>query len=121
MHKESNKYLIWIIASFLIAGIIEGYYGIDSDNAKSISIAHTLIFIFLIWAWCKMHAEENNLNKVNGYCVFVAFFPPVGVPTYFLKFFGLKKGAMRTLKAIGFTCILALFYLIPLIIFENLL
>ena len=113
MNKESNLYLIGMIASFLFAGIIEGYFDFEGADASTASITHTVLFMFLIWGWCKMHAMENNIGDVGGYFIFAALFPPIGMPIYFVKFFGLKKGIIKILKAIGFSFILIVCYFIP--------
>ncbi len=115
MDRESNKYIFWMIASFLIAGIIEGYFDFEGIDASTASITHTVLLMFLIWGWCKMHAIENKVDNVGGYSLFVALFPLLGVPVYFVKFFGLKKGIIKILKAIVFSCILIVCYFIPVI------
>ena len=119
MKTESSKYLLWLVISFLIAGAIEGYLGFESSATRGLGIAHTLIIAILVWAWCKMHAIENKLENISGFPAFAAFFPPLGVPTYFVKFFGIKNGARKILKAVWFTCILIIAYLVTGIGFEQ--
>lgn len=115
MAKESNLYLVGMIASFLFAGIIEGYFDFDGINASNASITHTVLLMFLIWGWCKMHAMENNIGDEGGYFLFAALIPLLGVPVYLVKFFGLKQGIIKILKAMVFSCILIVCYFIPVI------
>ncbi len=53
MDKESNKYIFWMLASFLIAGIIEGYFDFEGIDASTASITHTVLLMFLIWGGAK--------------------------------------------------------------------
>ncbi|MGB1800228.1 MAG: hypothetical protein ACPHLK_05285 [Gammaproteobacteria bacterium] len=115
MNKESNIYLAWMVISFLFAGIIEGYFDFEGSDASTASITHTVLLMFLIWGWCKMHAMGNNIGNEAGYFLFAALFPVFGLPVYFLKFFGLKKGIIMILKTIGFSCGLIVCYFIPVI------
>lgn len=104
-----------MIASFLFAGIIEGYFDFEGIDASTASITHTVLIMFLIWGWCKMHAIENKIGDVGAYFLFAALLPLLGLPVYFVKFFGLRKGIIKILKAIGFSCILIVCYFIPVI------
>lgn len=115
MAKESNMYLAGMIASFLFAGIIEGYFDFKGSDASAASITHTVLFMFLIWGWCKMHSMENNIDGAEGYFLFAALFPPLGVSVYFVNFFGLKKGIIKIVKAMLFSCVLVVCYFIPVI------
>lgn len=101
-----------LFASFVVAGVIESFYPEYSDKARAIELAHALIISVITFAWCGMHAQEHGHESAGGYRFFVAFFPPLGVPAYFLKFFGFKKGLLKTVLAVGFFLLAATAYLL---------
>ena len=111
--KVSNKYLLWILVSFIISGLLEGYYPEGSDIVSAIVSVHPVVICILIFIWCGVHAEEHGFSNIGGYKLFSAIAPPLGIPTYFIKHFGFKKGLVKTFKAIGFFIILAASYLVP--------
>ena len=113
--KRSKQILLWLFSSFVLAGVIESYFPEGSENARGISVAHTFVISILVFAWCKAHAQENDVTLRGGYRLFAAVIPPIGVPSYFFKYYGFKAGVLKVLKSIGVLVILASGYLVPYI------
>lgn len=111
--RKSNKYLLWLLASFAIAGCVESFYPEYSSDRTAISAIHSFIIAALIFAWCGAHAFETKTKPIGGYRFFSAILPPFGVPTYFIKFFGFKEGLKKTIKAVGFVLLMFIMYAIP--------
>jgi len=110
--KESNKYIAWLLLSFIIAGVVDGL-GINSTT-----FAQPIIVAILVFAWCGIHAIENEITMAKGYRIFSAVIPVVGVPIYFFRYFGFIKGLMKTLKAFGVLVAAVLIYTLSVILVE---
>jgi len=104
--KKSNKYLVVLFLSFIVFGFIEGLYPAGGDNARAMGVIHTFIIAVLIFAWCDNHALENNVESTGGYRLLAAVFPPLGIPIYFFKCFGFKRGGFKVLISMGALVIL---------------
>ena len=111
--SASNKYLLWLWLSFVLAGLLEHYYPQGTEDARGIAVAHSFLIMFLIFAWCGHHAVENDIGSVGVFKIFAAILPPVGVPVYFFKYFGLKRGGVLTMKALGVLLVLAVSSAVP--------
>lgn len=107
---KSNRYLFWLALSFFIAGLIEGWLTYAPNVADIFTLLHMVISALLILAWCKTHSAENELHPSGAFLLFVALIPPVGVPTYFFKFFEFRSGAKKVLKSLGFSVVLIAAY-----------
>ena len=105
------KVVLLIIAmaiSFIISGLVDGFNSSGSGLGPTYGI-HTLIFSILLFLWCKEHAKLNNLKLPSNSAILVALLPPIGVPVYFYRAFGIKK------------CIIGTFLAVILIVFFSLL
>ena len=113
--KDSRKYLLWALATFIVAGIVESP---KDGSYTNVEFAHTVLFTILIYAWCKSHALEHGIESIGGMKVFAAVLPPIGVPVYFFKYFGFKAGVILTLQAFGYLVLLFLAYAAPYVLLQ---
>jgi hypothetical protein len=113
MKLKSTTYLLWILLVNVIAGIIEGCLPIDRSGHSPLSFPYAILFAVLTFCWCRRHAYENNITLSHSYPAFAGLFPPLGVRTYFFRFFGFRKGGVKVLKSIGFFSLLGIGYFLP--------
>ena len=111
--KNSDKLLVVVLLSFALFGAVEGIQQENRDNAQALSVIHSLVLTILTFAWCKAHSLEHGINSVGGYRLWAAILPPLGVPTYFYKYYGLKSGSKKVAKFIGFMLLSIAAYGIP--------
>ena len=119
LKRESTKYLFWLAISFLVAGAVGGYLPSDSRSFEPLYLSHIAIISLLTFAWSRSHAVENDLASNRRYSAFAALFPPLGIPVYFFRFFGLKQGVLKVLKTAVFFVILGIVYLLPYVILQT--
>lgn len=106
--KKSHTILIFVAVYFLIFGIVEVLYKPDDIN-----FLHMILNAFFAFIWCKIHAVENNKKPGLQYYIFASFFPVIGISIYLFKFFGFKKGGIKTLQFILFFILCMALYLLP--------
>ncbi|HEX9811066.1 MAG TPA: hypothetical protein VGA88_03125 [Burkholderiales bacterium] len=119
LKRESTKYLFWLAISFLVAGAVGGYLPRNSNVFEPLYLSHIAIISLLTFAWSRSHAIESGVASNRRYSAFAALFPPLGVPVYFFRFFGLKQGVLKVLKAAVFFVILGIVYLLPYVILQT--
>ncbi len=119
MKLKSTECLLWILFTSVIAGIIEGYMPIDRRGYSLVTLPYVITFAVLTFLWCRSHAFESNITFSHSYPAFAALFPPLGVPTYFFRFFGFRKGGMKVLKSIGFLFVMIICRHLPVIILKR--
>lgn len=110
MIKKSHIILIFVAVYFLIFGVVEALFKLDDG----IKFLHMILNAFFAFTWCKIHAVENNKKPGLQYYIFASFFPVIGISIYLFKFFGFKKGGVKTLQAILFFILCIALYLLPL-------
>ena len=106
--KKSHIILIFVAAYFLIFGVIGALYKPDYVN-----FLHMILNSFFAFAWCKIHAIENNKKIDFRYLLLALFFPVIGLSIYLIKFFGFKIGGVKTLQVILFFMLCSALYLFP--------
>lgn len=119
LKRESTKYLIWLAISFLVAGVVEGYLTNAGGTFGPVYLLHAVVISVLTFAWNRNHAIENNVASALRYPAFAALLPPLGIPLYFFRFFGLKQGVLKVLKAAIFFVFLGIIYLLPYVVLQT--
>ncbi len=108
MMKKSRTILIFVAVYFLTFGIVGALHKPDY-----IYFIHMIFNSFFAFFWCKTHAIENNKKVDFRYLLLAFLFPVIGLSIYLFKFFGLKVGALKTLKVILYYLFCLLLYLFP--------
>ena len=112
--NKPNKYLIAIAISFVVAGIIEPFFSIASQ--QGISLGHTGIIGILLFGWCKSHVKLHSIKEPAGSALMCGFLGIIGVTLYLFRAFGAQKGFIKTLLGILYLLLcLALYLLVTFI------
>ena len=99
---KKNIYLLLILLVFFISIAADTILG-TPPLVWSLSSAIASLFIcFFVYAWCIEHAKHYKIKIPGRSAFWAALFPPIGVPIYFFRGFGFKKGFFKTIKSIGF-------------------
>lgn len=106
--KKLHTILIFVAVYFLIFGVVGALYEPDYIN-----FLHIILNSFFAFAWCKIHAVENNKKVDIPYLLLALFFPVIGLSIYLFKFFGFKIGGLKTLQVILFYMFCSALYLLP--------
>jgi len=114
--KNSNKYIILCLVTFLIYGTVTAM-DFESKSIYSVMlIATPVIFGLFVFAWCTYHAAENNISYTGLYRFLAAIFPIPGVPIYLFRFFGLKRGGVMFIKSVLVFAAIIVCYKAPILI-----
>jgi len=99
---KKNIYLLLILLVSSISVVADSLLGTTHLEWSPSSAIAGLFILFFVYAWCIEHAKHYKI-KIPGRSPFwAAAFPPIGVPIYFFRGFGFKKGFFKTIKFIGF-------------------
>ncbi len=117
--RESTKYLLWLLVSFVVVGAVEAHLPVEESTLSPLALPHFIVSAVLLFSWCKSHALENRIVSSGGYRLVVAFLPAVGLPAYFFRFFGFRNGGLKILKSLGFFVLLIAGYVAPFVMLKN--
>jgi hypothetical protein len=101
--------LLAIVLYGFASGFFEAVLFPNWDGRPPLSFFHAIIIAILIFVWCRLHAKVHDVQE-KAFACFTALLPPVGVPLYLFRAFGIKGGLIGTLKSLGFFLIVALLY-----------
>ncbi len=106
--KNKIRLVLLVLAMYSLAsGLLDALLFTYRDGGRFLFLIHGIAFAILIFVWCKLHAKAHGVQE-KAFACFTALLPPVGVPLYMFRAFGIKNGLIGTLKALGFFLILAL-------------
>ena len=103
-------------AVWLGAGIVEPHLPHAGQSFNVVGVIQTLVFSFLLFGWCRTHAESHNITMPTGAAAFSALLPPFGVPYYLLRGFGWRKGSLLVLLAAGLLVGFVLLYVVSFVV-----
>jgi hypothetical protein len=108
---RTDRWLVVAMAmSCVIAGVVEPFVPHAGAPMNAVGVAHTLVLAVLLFAWCKAHANANGIYPPARAPILVAVISFVGLPYYFIRGFGWRRGLKLCLLAIGVLFGLALSY-----------
>ena len=88
--------LIAIVASWPIAGLIEPFTPSYGRAYNEVTLVHSVVLAFLLFAWCKEHATARGIKPPTGAAVLCALIAPIGLPYYFFRSYPWRR-ALRSL------------------------
>jgi len=108
--KKNVRMVLIILALYTLAsGFLDAVLVTNRDEHPPLLFIHWIIGAILIFVWCRLHAKVHGVQE-KAFAWFTALLPPVGVPLYLFRAFGIKNGFIGTLKALGFFLILVFLY-----------
>jgi hypothetical protein len=83
--SAANRLLLVIAATFAGAGVLEPHFPRPGEPFNEISLAQSIAFAVLLFAWCKADAASRSIRPPRGAPILVALVAPIGVPYYFFR------------------------------------
>jgi|SRR5579862_5720046 len=108
---KTDKILVIAMAiSFIITGIVEPSFPNPGQMFNETGAIQSILMAILLFAWCKAHAAANKIKIPTGAPILVAIIAPIGIPYYFFRGFGWRKGfSLLLLAIITFLCFSVLY------------
>lgn len=94
-----NSFLLWLGGISAAVGFAEAFVPNTGDPLGPLALPHMLASGVILFGWCKAHVRISNIREPAGSAVLCALIGIVGVPLYFFRAFGFKKGIQGTIKA----------------------
>ena len=102
MKTHPNKFLWWLLGVSTMIGFGEAFVPDRGGTFGALALPHILLSSVILYGWCKAHVRASGLEEPTGSALLCGLFGIIGVPLYFFRAFGLKKGCIGTLKTVGF-------------------
>jgi hypothetical protein len=90
---SSRAFVIGMFAAWVATGLIEPHTPHAGEPLNEIGFVQMIVWAVLLFCWVKAHARANQIVPPTGAALFVALLPPLGVPYYAFRGYGLRKGA----------------------------
>lgn len=88
---KSRKIILGLLLTFIAGGVLEALF---SKESNALGLFHGFVILgFLFW-WVGEHARENFIAVPKGSKILTLLLPPLGLPYYFYKGYGFKKGSI---------------------------
>jgi hypothetical protein len=110
MNYQPYTYLWWLIATFAVVGLADAFLPSGGSYYGALTFPAWAASAILLFNWCKAHVQTLGIKEPTGSAALCGFFAPIGVPLYFFRAFGFKRGLRGTLKAFGVYVLLSTAY-----------
>ena len=95
--------VIAFLASFLVSGMVDSvaaHHGATGPT-RATAFIHALTCALILYFWCKNHAVRYGVDESKAAPALCGLICVVGVPLYFIRAFGWRKGLVGCAKALG--------------------
>lgn len=110
MSNRPSKYLWFLLGIAAVVGIADAFLPRGGGAYGALTFPLWVSTAILLFKWCKAHAHASGITEPSGSAALCGLLAPVGVPLYFFRGFGFKKGMAGSAKAIGFYILFSLAY-----------
>lgn len=100
--KKSHIVLLILMFTFLLSGSIDAYYSVVKGVTNITYLIHGFLIAISCFAWCHYHSRENGHFNRDNLAFWSFFCPPIGIPLYSFKIYGLKRGSKIVLLSLVF-------------------
>jgi len=91
-----RAFVIGMVAVWGATGLIEPHTPNAGEPFNEIGFFQIIAWALLLFGWVKSHARAKQIVPPTGAPLFAALLPPLGVPYYAFKGFGLREGSKLT-------------------------
>ncbi len=99
------------MAAIVASGVGDALGGRGGYLFLTIQSLTAFFAIYVIFLWSKCHANENDKVVSNGTHLLSAVFPMIGLPVYFIRYFGFKIGSVKSIQAFLFGIFAGMLYI----------
>jgi hypothetical protein len=111
----SRKFVVGMLFLWGVTGLIEPHTPNAGEPFNEIAFVQMIVWAVLMFGWVKAHAKLNQISPPTGAPLLAALLPPVGVPYYAFRGYGLLRGA----KLVGLSLLtMILLFAVYLALFE---
>ncbi len=82
-----------MVAVWGVTGLIEPHTPNAGQPFNEIGFFQMIVWAILLFGWVKAHAQTKQIEPPTGAPLFAALLPPLGVPYYAYRGFGLRQGS----------------------------
>lgn len=98
--RSPDRLLWWVAGVYIAAGFAQAL--LPRQDRDVVAPPAWIPVAVLLFNWCKAHARAAGVDAPAGYAPLCGLLPPLGVPLYFLRMFGWRRGGAGVLKAAAF-------------------
>jgi hypothetical protein len=112
MRTTSRTVLLALAGLYFLGGVSLAFLAASPSNERAFNVVLGAATMVAVYLWCKLKANERNLPPVGRLALWVALFPPVFLPLYFVRT-QVAGGALRaSCKALAYYAGLVLLMLL---------
>ena len=89
--------LVLLGASFFFFAVIEQF--IRKQDLVALTVVHGVVISVLCYAWCRAEAKERGSLTPGRSALWAGLLPILGIPIYFFRTRGIKRGLISAIKA----------------------
>ncbi len=89
-----RAFVIGMVAVWGATGLIEPHAPNAGQPFNEIGFIQIIAWAVLLFGWVKAHARSKQIEPPAGAALFAALLPPLGVPYYAYRGFGLRRGSI---------------------------
>lgn len=97
-------------AMWTVGGLIEPHIPHASHPLNAVAVSQMLLFGVLSFAWCKAHARARGIQPPMAAPLLTGLCPPLGMPYYSLRAFGLGRGTLLVVIGIALLLVFMVLY-----------
>ena len=107
MKQPSTIRLALLFGLFVLLGVGDALYPKQLEDLQLVS---TVLIAVLLFSWVKAHAQEHQIKEPPGAAMLAGVVAPIGIPYYFFRGFGFRRGLAGILRALLFLFLASLAY-----------
>ena len=91
--QSPRAFVVGMIALWGVIGLLEPHTPNAGQPFNEIGFVHIIVWAVLLFGWVKAHSRSRQIEPPSGAPLFAALLPPIGVPYYAYRAFGLRQGS----------------------------
>ena len=99
--RADKRFVVAIFASYVAAGVALPWSPDDARTLGPVAICHTMVMSFLLFGWCKAHAQARGVQAPYGAPFLMGAATPFGFLYYSFRARGWSSGAWLCLKGVA--------------------
>jgi hypothetical protein len=113
VRNPPDRFLWALLTVSALIGVAEAFLRSRGTPLEPLAISYMVAVSVLLFGWCRDHARSAQIREPVGSAVLCGLVALIGVPLYFFRAFGFRRGVIGTLRSIGFFLLMAVAYGVP--------